>query len=95
MYILKDVLLNELKFQFFTLFPSASQPASTSTSMSTAIPLLPTFGAYLPTELLLTASGYVFQVKEKPDGSLNRYKVILVAKGFQQHFFFETAKVSN
>jgi hypothetical protein len=63
-YISKDVLLKELRFQFFTLFPSSSPPASTSTSMSTAIPLLPTFGAYLPTELLLTASGMYFRLKK-------------------------------
>lgn len=28
---------------------------------------------------------WVFRVKYKPDGSLDRYKACLVAKGFHQH----------
>lgn len=32
---------------------------------------------------------WVFMVKENPDGSVNKYKVGLVAKGFHQHHGFD------
>ena len=38
-----------------------------------------------------TAIGYkwIFRVKENPDGSVNKYKVRLVAKGFHQQLGFD------
>lgn len=47
---------------------------------------------FLLAGLLLAANGF-FILKENPDGTVNKYKVHLVAKGFHQKFgcdYFET-----
>ena len=45
------------------------------------------------TRMNVVENKYVFQVKYKPDGTIQRYKARLVAKGFQQTHgldYFET-----
>jgi hypothetical protein len=38
----------------------------------------------LPSHMVLITSKWVFKVKTKSDGSIERYKVYLVVRGFQQ-----------